>query len=400
MKRVWRFDNLMKGVLPVLFGLLPALCWAVPVLEQPQEESRGFERCLGLPDGERLACYDRVALQRGVPAQELAVLDQNGDIASTRSSQDDVWAGQPDGALAQTDGQGLDVAQNGHGNEVVEALPAASAMERMWELREDTRRPHFSLQAYHTNYVLFGQYSDGVNRRPSSPSPGHQSARSTDYRHVEAKFQLSIRSKLVQSLLRENDSIWFGYTQVSQWQVWSPDISRPFRATSYKPEIIYITPIQYQLPNSSWALRMAGIGLVHESNGQSNPLSRSWNRVYLGLGLDSDDMSVYVRFWKRFPESHNQDDNPDITTYMGRADIRFNWDFKHDNTIGLTLVSNLRSANKGSVQLDYYFPLSYFWGMGDYLRGYVQVFHGYGETITDYNFRRTAVGIGVAIKEW
>lgn len=384
--------RLLKIAMPVL--LVSAVSWAWAVPNQASQEVYILEQCLGLPDTERLACYDRIALRHAQePSEQPFIVKGDEQTVTTDVQQNNLLADHE----SVEDGETVVLMQEAV---VREAPPPASPMEHMWELREDTQRPQFSLQAYNPNYILFAQHGDRVNRRPTSPAPGHQSTNSKDYRHLEGKFQLSVKSKLVHSLFRENDSIWFGYTQVSHWQVWSPNISRPFRATSYKPEVMYIMPIQYRFGDSSWALRMAGIGLIHESNGQSDPLSRSWNRLYLGVGFDHRDMSIYARFWKRFPESRGSDDNPDITTYMGRADVRLNWDLKHGNTIGLGVVSNLRHSNKGSVQLDYYFPLSRFWGMGDYLRGYVQVFHGYGETITDYNFRRTALGIGFAIKEW
>ena len=56
------------------------------------------------------------------------------------------------------------------------------------------------------------------------------------YRRTENRIQLSVRTKLAQGLLTQGhptlkDSVWFGYSQQSYWQLFSPAISRPFRAT-------------------------------------------------------------------------------------------------------------------------------------------------------------------------
>ena len=58
--------------------------------------------------------------------------------------------------------------------------------------------------------------------------------------------------------------------------VHAPDLA-PFRSTDHEPGNHVRLPTTAQLP-FGWRWRYSGVGLVHQSNGQSNPLSRSWNR--------------------------------------------------------------------------------------------------------------------------
>jgi phospholipase A1/A2 len=67
--------------------------------------------------------------------------------------------------------------------------------------------------------------------------------------------------------------------------------------------------------------RFLNLGLVHQSNGQTSTLSRSWNRVYAQVGLERAGWTVPGRVWKRINESAADDDHRDIVDYMGRGDV-------------------------------------------------------------------------------
>lgn len=50
-----------------------------------------------------------------------------------------------------------------------------------------------------------------------------------------------------------------------------------------------------------------------------------------------------ARAWARLPESSEKDDNPDISNYVGRAEVAGFWNVNKDNTLGITLRHALRT---------------------------------------------------------
>src|SRR5690606_38945647 len=135
---------------------------------------------------------------------------------------------------------------------------------------------------------------------------------------VEAKFQLSFKTKALENLFGDNGDVWMGYTQSSRWQVYNSEQSRPFRESNYEPEVLLVFRTNYVLV-CDWRGRLLGVGINHQSNGRADPLSRSWNRVVANVGLDRENWALTLRPWWRVSEG-GKDENPDIEDYMGRGD--------------------------------------------------------------------------------
>jgi phospholipase A1 len=268
-----------------------------------------------------------------------------------------------------------------------------SYLDEFWELSPERKRGTFNFTGYRPNYFFPIHATSRVNLGPNSPSPGH-AGQLPDYSHVEAKLQLSVRTKLAEGLLLPNADLWFAYTQQSLWQLYSGGISRPFRATDHEPELIYIVPTPVELP-LGWKLKMAGAGLAHQSNGQALPFSRSWNRWYGLGGIENGQFALTARYNLRIHESDGADDNPDFTQYRGRTELLGIW------SPGYYTLSALWKTNfdrRGSMQFDWTMPVNRKDPKG--LRWYAQVFTGYGESLIDYNFRQTSVGAGVTLFGW
>jgi phospholipase A1/A2 len=270
----------------------------------------------------------------------------------------------------------------------------ASTMSAEWELGAGDKRRDFIIRTYHPNFLLPLHYTSRINRAPNSPTQG-VGRRQADYRQTEAKLQVSLRAKIVEDLLLPGADLWAAYTQRSLWQVWDSEDSSPFRSTDYQPEFIYVVPVPAQwgkLPYG-WHWRMLQLGAAHQSNGQSAPLSRSWNRIYLGLGLEKDRLGLMLRVNQRL-RVQNDDDNPDLVDYVGRSELAANW-APGASIVGLTWRSKLNSTRRGSLQLDWTYPV--FASQPSGLRWYIQIFSGYGATLLDYNHRQTTIGLGLSL---
>ncbi|QSP96473.1 phospholipase A [Marinobacter salinisoli] len=331
------------------------------------------EDCALIENGvQRLACYDRL---------------QNPEAARQAASPERVEEAQQDAAEAipgLTEGTG--------------GLPAEDerVMDNVLDRYLRAEKAVFSFSGsfvgYRPTYILPVSYVVDPNPNPNSPTLGI-SGYDYDLEREEAKYQISFKVPLLTGMLDQRTTLWFGYTQKSFWQVYNRDSSAPFRETNYEPEIF----VRYQ---TDWnigkgKLNALTFGFNHQSNGQSEPRSRSWNRLIGSAGYSYGRWLLIVQPWYRIPEDLNNDDNPDIERYLGYANYIGVYKLTEDRTLSLQLMNNLRSSNnKTSVELAYSFP------MGDSLRGFIQYYNGYGESLIDYNERIQRFGIGVMLNDW
>lgn len=307
-------------------------------------------------DAGRLSCYDRIAGRRA-PAQ--AVVESAAASAPPRA------AAQGDGLLSSR-----------------------------WELDEGHKGGTFRFRFHKPTYILPYRHSDRVNETPHTPQATRSVAQPLPVDDVEVKYQLSFKVKLLESLPAESMDLWFGYTQQSHWQLYAKDRSSPFRETNYEPELMLVWRTDYDLLGLKG--RFVNFGFVHQSNGRSNPQSRSWNRLYAQFGMERGDFALLVRPWLRLREKSELDDNPDISSYVGRGDIVALFTRKK-HSLSLMARNNLSlGSNRGAVQLDWTFPLI---DRAEALRGHFQIFSGYGESLVDYNHRQTSVGLGLSIAQ-
>lgn len=264
--------------------------------------------------------------------------------------------------------------------------PVASPLSTRWELEPISTLPPYQMRPHKQNYALLGRWSSAPNQGVlDAVAPSGQAY---DLDPLELEFQLSFKLKLVEHGLFGGD-LWAAFTQLSHWQAYNFDESAPFRESNYEPELIWTLPLDAEL--AGVRARMLNLGFVHQSNGRGEALSRSWNRLYGQVGVERGDVALLARGWWRIPES--DDNNPDIEDYLGYGDLLAVWT-RDVSTFSLLVRHNLDfDEGRGAVQLDWSFPLD------GHLRGYVQVFHGYGETLLDYDHEQTAIGIGFLLTD-
>ncbi|MFV8327376.1 phospholipase A [Flavobacterium sp. ZS1P14] len=262
-----------------------------------------------------------------------------------------------------------------------------------WELDTTSVRGTFLVTPYKPMYVLPIRWSNNVNVQPHSGNidPDYIAPEAIDYSSIETKFQLSFKTKILQGVFWGLGDLWVAYTQISHWQIYNTKLSRPFREVNYEPEMILNVPVKFKI--FGFKARMLGAAFNHESNGKSDPYSRSWNRIILHAGLERKNWTVYVRPWFRMPAG--KDDNPDISEYVGRGDVNVIYT-KNGNILSFIGSHNLNfnSKSRGNASFSWSYPIR------NNLKGYLLVSHGYGETLIDYNNLQTTVGVGVSLIEW
>ena len=355
------------------------------------------EACVAISvDADRLACYD-AAMKRDTPdtsAADRAAIDAKATREIIQQYERLELEGLP--AKERTRRVVSDLFRKEGGTIFDERIANAgkgSMLDSRWELARDSKLGVFNFRAYKPVYLLPAFWTSNTNEVPTSSNPARVPPERQALKALETKFQLSFKTKVVENLFGDNGDVWAAYTQSSRWQVFNADESRPFRETNYEPEVMLVFRNNYSL--GDWHGRMFGIGVNHQSNGRADPVSRSWNRVVANIGLDREDWAVMIRPWWRIPDGRNEDENPGIEDYIGRGDVTLvrRW---NEHEFALMGRHSLRTGqhSRGALQFDWGFPVS------RALRGHVQVFDGYGESLIDYNHRALYLGLGISLLEW
>ena len=259
--------------------------------------------------------------------------------------------------------------------------PTSLVEQRLAAEREAAARP-FSILAHKPNYFLVAAYN----------WEGWES--DIENNDIESQFQLSLKVPLATGLFGDRMDLYGAYTNRSFWQMYNSDNSEPFRETNHEPELWAQFHNDWQI----WGLTNSvnTFGWVHQSNGRSGDFSRSWNRLYANFLFERGRWAFVIKPWVWVSKDRETSDSPDIDEYMGHGELRLAYG-RNGHVLSAMMRNQLESGfDRGAVELSWSFPVFNY----PYLKGYVQYFYGYGESLIDYNNKVNRLGIGISVTDW
>ena len=264
-----------------------------------------------------------------------------------------------------------------------------SAISRRVFLEKKEARNPFVLLPHKPNYIILSNNMSSPNEAPFEQSDPDEDFH---FQPWETKFQISLKAPIVYGLFQGRADLFAAYTNRSFWQQFNKEGSAPFRDSNHEPEVWLSFKNDFEL----FGIRNSVIrtGFAHQSNGQSGALSRSWNRIYADFIFEQGNWYYSFKPWWRIPEDSDNDDNPDIEEFMGNFELGALYK-AGDHCFDIMLRNNLNfDDNYGAIQFGWSFPLS------EHMRGYIQWFNGYGESLIDYNSHSNSLGFGIQLSDW
>lgn len=250
-----------------------------------------------------------------------------------------------------------------------------------------TEKNPFVLTPHRLNYVTLSHYLSHINQQPFNAANPNESLH---FRDTEVQFQLSFKVPLAKNLFYDGLDIYAAYTNRSFWQFFDDEDSIPFRETNHEPELW--AELQTNINFLDYNMNKVLIGVNHQSNGQSGELSRGWNRLFVQGFFEKGNSYASFKTWQRFKQQDEFDNSFEYAKYIGDFELELGHRF-NKSTYGITYRNRYKFTKYGGVQLDYTYPLS------KKIKGYIQWFSGYGDSLIDMDFRTNKIGIGIVLAD-
>lgn len=263
-------------------------------------------------------------------------------------------------------------------------VPEFSAYKELLDSR-------YSLFTHKRTYLLPFSYVFNPSRDLYSAARNFDGKNTNEfYEKTEAEFQISFFLPIYRKVAASEWDFMFAYTHHSWWQVYNSAWSKPFRETNYAPELFF-RRITANRNDEFLGFKVLGydLGYIHESNGQVQLLSRSWDRFFARTHLLSNGIGMILTVWARLPEEAGQDDNSSILTYMGVGSIEV------QKTIGRhSFEVEIPIAAQPGVDLKYSYP----WKDG--FRWFVDIRYGYGQSLVEYDRETKRFALGIMLENF
>ena len=113
------------------------------------------------------------------------------------------------------------------------------------------------------------------------------------YKPIEVKLQISVKVNLFDDILF-GIGLFFGYTQTSFFQMYSGNISAPFRDNDYMPELTFYRALDWKLFGGEfYNIRL---GYLHRSNGEElRERSRGIDRIITELMYKNGNFNANLK---------------------------------------------------------------------------------------------------------
>ena len=266
------------------------------------------------------------------------------------------------------------------------------ALERKELIETKAAGLPFVILPHRPNYIMPFAYTETPYEDPYEEVLQEQWP---GFNNLEAIFQISLKYQIYKFDKDNKHRLYIAYTNKSYWQVYNSDASRPFRETNHEPELLF------QFSPNWGVVNRINLSFNHQSNGQYQGFSRSWNRIIVGMYHLEGNRVYGIEPWWRLPEKDTadpldptDDDNPDITNYLGYANFIFFKKWKKYSGL-LRFGNNLREKNnRGWGELEFNFPVT------PRVRGFIQYYEGYGHSLIEYNQYQRRIGVGFKISDY
>ncbi len=209
------------------------------------------------------------------------------------------------------------------------------------------------------------------------------------------KVQISIKYKLIYLI-----DLYLGYTQDMFWDLGKK--SFPFSDINFNPDLFY----RINFPDHTFMKAIDIVLFEHKSNGKDGDSSRAWSgssiKFYTIVKFESWSFNWDTKFYW-FYNTGMDSTNWDLREYTGFWDTRISFINYYDpnkfiDKISLYLAffpggKYSQRWSKGGQEIGLKFRLG--WGRF-YPSIFVQLYHGYNESLLDYNKEVFAYRMGLA----